>query len=90
MWATEAIGEEHRRSRGRHVRPCGELSKSDPVVGVRAHGSHVRCQTAISLREAGADANYMKGGHSAWDAIKAGRDDTRNQQAEADPAAGVE
>ena len=27
------------------------------------------CKTAIALREAGFDAKYMKGGHSAWKAI---------------------
>ena len=27
------------------------------------------CETAIALREAGFDAKYMKGGHSAWKAI---------------------
>jgi Fe-Mn family superoxide dismutase len=29
----------------------------------------VGCKTAIALREAGFDAKYMKGGHSAWKAI---------------------
>jgi Fe-Mn family superoxide dismutase len=29
----------------------------------------VGCKTAITLREAGFDAKYMKGGHSAWKAI---------------------
>ena len=34
-----------------------------------AYGFHVGCKTAIALREAGFDAEYMKGGHSAWKAI---------------------
>ena len=46
-----------------------ELSKSDPVVVFCAYGFHVGCKTAIALREAGFDAKYMKGGHSAWKAI---------------------
>src|SRR5213594_3714230 len=47
----------------------GELSKSDPVVVFCVYGFHVGCKTAIILREAGFDAKYMKGGHSAWKAI---------------------
>jgi superoxide dismutase, Fe-Mn family len=47
----------------------GELSKCDPVVVFCAYGFHVGCKTAIALREAGFDAKYMKGGHSAWKAI---------------------
>jgi Fe-Mn family superoxide dismutase len=47
----------------------GELSKRDPVVVFCAYGFHVGCKTAIALREAGFDARYMKGGHSAWKAI---------------------
>jgi Fe-Mn family superoxide dismutase len=47
----------------------GGLSKSDPVVVFCAYGFHVGCKTAIALREAGFDAKYMKGGHSAWKAI---------------------
>jgi superoxide dismutase, Fe-Mn family len=47
----------------------GELSKSDPVVVFCAYGFHVGCKTAIALRDAGFDAKYMKGGHSAWRAI---------------------
>jgi superoxide dismutase, Fe-Mn family len=47
----------------------GDLSKSDPVVVFCAYGFHVGCKTAIALREAGFDAKYMKGGHSAWKAI---------------------
>jgi len=46
-----------------------ELSKSDPVVVFCAYGFHVGCKTAVALREAGFDAKYMKGGHSAWKAI---------------------
>ena len=48
---------------------AGELSKSDPVVVFCVYGFHVGCKTAISLREAGYDAKYMRGGHSAWKAI---------------------
>jgi Fe-Mn family superoxide dismutase len=49
----------------------GELSRSDPVVVYCAYGFHIGCKTAIALREAGFDASYMKGGHSAWKAIGA-------------------
>jgi Fe-Mn family superoxide dismutase len=48
---------------------AGELSKSDPVVVFCVYGFHVSCKTAIALRDAGFDAKYMKGGHSAWKAI---------------------
>ena len=47
----------------------GELSKSEPVIVFCVYGFHVGCRTAIALREAGFDAMYMKGGHSAWKAI---------------------
>jgi superoxide dismutase, Fe-Mn family len=47
----------------------GELSKSEPVVVYCVYGFHVGCETAIALREAGFDASYMTGGHSAWKAI---------------------
>ena len=47
----------------------GELKKDDPVVVFCVYGFHVGCKTAIALREAGLDACYMKGGHSAWKAI---------------------
>jgi Fe-Mn family superoxide dismutase len=47
----------------------GELSKSDPVVVYCVWGFHVGCKTAIALRDAGFDAKYMKGGHSAWKAM---------------------
>jgi MATE family, multidrug efflux pump len=33
------------------------------------YGFHVGCKKAIALRDAGFDAKYMKGGHSAWKAI---------------------
>src|SRR5215475_12618934 len=46
-----------------------ELSKSDPVIVFCVYGFHVGCRTAAALREAGFDAKYMKGGHSAWKAI---------------------
>jgi superoxide dismutase, Fe-Mn family len=48
---------------------AGELSKSDPVVVYCVYGFHVGCKTAIALREAGFDARYIKGGHSAWKAL---------------------
>ena len=50
-------------------RNSGELSKSHPVVALCVYGFHVGCETAIMLREAGFDAKYMKGGHSAWKAL---------------------
>jgi Fe-Mn family superoxide dismutase len=48
---------------------AGDLSKSDPVVVFCVYGFHVGCKTAIALRDAGFDAKYMKGGHSAWKAL---------------------
>jgi Fe-Mn family superoxide dismutase len=48
---------------------AGGLSKSEPVVVYCAYGFHVGCRTAAALREAGFDASYMKGGHSAWKAM---------------------
>ena len=48
---------------------AGELSKTDPVVVFCVYGFHIGCQTAGALREAGFDAKYMKGGHSAWKAM---------------------
>jgi Fe-Mn family superoxide dismutase len=48
---------------------AGDLSKSDPVVVFCVYGFHVGCKTAIALRDAGFDASFMKGGHSAWRAI---------------------
>jgi superoxide dismutase, Fe-Mn family len=47
----------------------GTLSTSEPVVVFCAYGFHVGCKMAGALREAGFDARYMKGGHSAWKAI---------------------
>jgi Fe-Mn family superoxide dismutase len=47
----------------------GELSKSDPVVVFCAYGFHVGCRTTAALRDAGFDAKYMEGGHTAWRAI---------------------
>jgi Fe-Mn family superoxide dismutase len=47
----------------------GELSKTDPVVVFCVYGFHVGCRTAAALRDAGFDASYMKGGHSAWKAM---------------------
>jgi superoxide dismutase, Fe-Mn family len=46
-----------------------ELSKSDPVVVYCAYGFHIGCKTAGALRDAGFDAVYMKGGHSALKAL---------------------
>jgi Fe-Mn family superoxide dismutase len=48
---------------------AGELDKGRPVVVFCAYGFHVGCNTTIALREAGFDASFMKGGHSAWKAI---------------------
>ena len=48
---------------------AAELSKSDPVVVFCVYGFHVGCRAAISLRDAGFDAKYMKGGHAAWKAV---------------------
>jgi Fe-Mn family superoxide dismutase len=48
---------------------AGELSKSDPVVVYCVYGFHDGCKMAIALRDAGFDAKYMKGGHSAWKAL---------------------
>jgi Fe-Mn family superoxide dismutase len=48
-----------------------ELSKSDPVVVYCVYGFHVGCRMAGVLREAGFDARYMEGGHSALKAIGA-------------------
>jgi Fe-Mn family superoxide dismutase len=45
------------------------LSRSDPVVVYCVYGFHVGCRMAAALREAGFDARYMKGGHSAWKAM---------------------
>jgi len=49
----------------------GELSKSEPVVVFCVYGFHVGCRTAITLRDAGFDAKYMKGGHFGLKAIGA-------------------
>jgi Fe-Mn family superoxide dismutase len=48
----------------------GELSKTEPVVVFCVYGFYVGCETAMALRDAGFDARYMAGGHSAWKAIK--------------------
>lgn len=49
----------------------GDLRKDVPVVVYCAYGFHVGCRTAITLREAGFDASYMKVGHSGWKAVGA-------------------
>ena len=46
----------------------GELDKEKPVVVYCAYGFHIGCRTAITLRDAGFDARYMKVGHSGWKA----------------------
>ena len=48
---------------------AGELSKDEPVVVFCVYGFHVGCQSAATLRKAGFDARYMKGGHFGWRAI---------------------
>lgn len=46
-----------------------ELSKDEPVVVFCVYGFHVGCESAATLRKAGFDARYMKGGHFGWRAI---------------------
>jgi Fe-Mn family superoxide dismutase len=46
-----------------------QLNKDEPVVVYCAYGFHVGCRMAVALREAGYDAAFMKGGHSAWKAM---------------------
>lgn len=48
----------------------GELSKTEPVIVFCVYGFYVGCETAMALRNAGFDARYMAGGHTAWKAIK--------------------
>jgi len=48
----------------------GELPKNEPVVTFCAYGFHIGCETAATLRQAGIDARFMAGGHSAWKAMK--------------------
>jgi superoxide dismutase, Fe-Mn family len=47
----------------------GTLSKDEPVVTFCVYGFHIGCQSAAALRDAGFDARYMSGGHTAWKAI---------------------
>lgn len=47
---------------------AAELAKDEPVVVFCAYGFHIGCKTAVALREAGFEASFMKGGHSAWKA----------------------
>ena len=49
--------------------PAVGVEEVKAMLDARAYGFHVGCKTAIALREAGFDARYMKGGHSAWKAI---------------------
>lgn len=46
----------------------GELSKEVPVVVYCVYGFHVGCGATLTLRNAGFDASYMKGGHCGWKA----------------------
>ena len=48
-----------------------DLSRSDPVVVYCVYGFHVGCRMAGVLRDAGFDARYMEGGHSALKALGA-------------------
>jgi Fe-Mn family superoxide dismutase len=47
----------------------GTLSKDRPVVTFCVYGFHIGCEIAAALRDAGFDASYMAGGHTAWKAI---------------------
>jgi len=57
------------------IRTRAGLDRRALEVGAGRHILRVRvyigCKTAIALREAGFDASFMKGGHSAWRAIGA-------------------
>ena len=46
-----------------------DLSRSDPVVVYCVYGFHVGCRVTGVLRDAGFDARYMEGGHSALKAL---------------------
>ena len=46
-----------------------DLSKEKPVAVYCAYGFHVGCKTAIALRDAGFDARFVEGGHSAFKAV---------------------
>jgi Fe-Mn family superoxide dismutase len=48
-----------------------ELSKEQPVAVYCAYGFHIGCKTAIALRDAGFDAKFVQGGHSAFKALGA-------------------
>ena len=58
----------------------GARSKDTPIVTFCVYGFHIGCETTAKLREAGFDARYMAGGHSAWKAsrgaVKLFRSDT--------------
>ncbi|QJR13792.1 Fe-Mn family superoxide dismutase [Usitatibacter palustris] len=45
------------------------LKKDEPVVVYCVYGFHVGCRMAVALRQAGYDAWFMKGGHTAWKAM---------------------
>jgi superoxide dismutase, Fe-Mn family len=44
----------------------GELSADQPVAVYCAYGFHVGCNVTRALRERGFDAQYVRGGVSAW------------------------
>ena len=44
----------------------GELSPDQPVAVYCAYGFHIGCNVAVTLRERGFDARYVRGGISAW------------------------
>jgi Fe-Mn family superoxide dismutase len=50
---------------------ASELSKEQPVAVYCAYGFHIGCKTAIALRDAGFDARFVQGGHSAFKALGA-------------------
>jgi len=43
-----------------------ELSPDQPVAVYCAYGFHIGCNVAVTLRERGFDARYVRGGISAW------------------------
>ena len=55
------------------VRRCSSSRAATRITTAGLSGEpvqiHVGCKTAIALRDAGFEAKYMKGGHSAWKAI---------------------
>jgi len=51
----------------------GELSPDQPVAVYCAYGFHVGCNITRALRERGFDAQYVRGGVSAWYAVGGAR-----------------